>query len=131
MALTLYGTGYLLAAYMKSDLVDALGWLTNQQLLDAIAIGQMTPGPFLTVASSTGMFIRGFQGAVVATAAIFLPSFFLIGFLGNRVCLIRGTQWGKAVLSGINAAVVAVLLVVTVSFHWRLLIIGFDLSLWF
>jgi chromate transporter len=116
MAVTLYGTGYLLIAYMQGDLVDGLGWLSVQQLLDVIAIGQMTPGPFLTTATAAGMLLAGWPGAIVATIGIFLPSFFLVGLLGNKVSYFRSSTWGKHMLKGINAAVIAVLLVVAFTF---------------
>ena len=116
MASVLYGSGYLLVAYMQTDLVDRLGWLTIQQMLDVLAIGQMTPGPFLTTATAAGMVIAGLPGAFAATLGIFLPSFFLIGILGGRVQTLRNSTWGKHFLVGVNAAVVAVLLVVAYKF---------------
>jgi chromate transporter len=116
MALVLYGSGYLLVAYMQADLVDRLGWLTMQQMLDVLAIGQMTPGPFLTTATAAGMVMAGLPGALAATVGIFLPSFFLIGILGKRVQSLRSSAWGKDFLMGVNAAVVAVLLIVALRF---------------
>jgi chromate transporter len=123
MALVLYGSGYLLVAYMQADLVDRLGWLSMQQMLDVLAMGQMTPGPFLTTATAAGMVIAGFPGALAATVGIFLPSFFLIGLLGGRVQALRESTWGKHFLLGVNAAVVAVLLIVSLRFAAG---IGFD-----
>lgn len=123
MALVLYGSGYLLVAYMQADLVERLGWLSMQQMLDVLAIGQMTPGPFLTTATAAGMVIAGFPGALAATVGIFLPSFFLIGLLGGRVQALRKSTWGKHFLLGVNAAVVAVLLIVSLRFAAG---IGFD-----
>lgn len=130
IALTLYGTGYLLVAYMQGEFVDRLGWLTNQQLLDVIAIGQMTPGPFLTTATSAGMLIGGLPGALVATVAIFTPSFFLIALIGPRIERMRNSAWGRHLLKGLNAAVVAVLLAVALKFgyevatHWSRLLVA-------
>lgn len=115
IAITLYGTGYLLVAYMQGELVDRLGWLSNQQLLDVIAIGQMTPGPFLTTATAAGMLVAGWPGAVVATVAIFLPSFFLIALVGPRIAALRASTWGQQALRGVNAAVVALLLAVALT----------------
>jgi chromate transporter len=123
MALVLYGSGYLLVAYMQADLVDRLGWLSMQQMLDVLAIGQMTPGPFLTTATAAGVVIAGFPAALAATVGIFLPSFFLIGLLGGRVQALRESTWGKHFLLGVNAAVVAVLLMVSLRFAAG---IGFD-----
>lgn len=130
IAVTLYGTGYVLVAYMQGEFVDRLGWLTNQQLLDVIAIGQMTPGPFLTTATSAGMIIGGLPGALVATAAIFTPSFFLIALIGPRIERLRNSAWGRHLLKGLNAAVVAVMLAVALKFglevatHWTRLAVA-------
>ena len=116
MAVTLYGTGYVLIAYMQAELVDRLGWLSMAQLLDVIAIGQMTPGPLLTTATAAGMLIGGLPTAIVATIGIFLPSFVLIGLLGGKVEQLRASAWGKNFLAGLNPAVAAVLLLVSIRF---------------
>lgn len=116
MAVTLYGTGYVLMAYMQAELVDRLGWLSMAQLLDVIAIGQMTPGPLLTTATAAGMLIGGLPAAVLATIGIFLPSFVLIGLLGGKVDQLRASTWGQNFLAGLNPAVAAVLLLVSIRF---------------
>jgi len=85
----LFGSGYLLIAYLERDLVNSFGWLTHSQLLDAIAIGQMTPGPVLTTATFVGYLVAGWQGALVATVAIFLPSFVIVFSMGPLLPRLR------------------------------------------
>jgi len=77
----LFGSGYVLVAFLEGDLVQGRGWLTQQQLLDAIAVGQFTPGPVLSTATFIGYQILGVSGAIVATLAIFFPSFTLFYYL--------------------------------------------------
>ncbi|HEV2296360.1 MAG TPA: chromate efflux transporter [Tepidisphaeraceae bacterium] len=121
---TLFGSGYVLVSYLKSGLVDQFQWLTEAQLLDAIAIGQITPGPLLTTATFAGYLIGyttfdggvsgGVAGAVIATVAIFLPSFLFILVLGPLLQRIRTNRYARGALDGMNAAVVALILVVTI-----------------
>jgi len=100
----LYGSGYVLLAFLEQDLVERLGWLTSTQLLDAVAVGQVTPGPVFTTATFVGYQIDGFAGAAVATVAIFLPSFVFVALLARIVPLIRRSTWAGGALDGVNAA---------------------------
>lgn len=119
---TLFGSGYVLVTYLQSGLVEQYHWLTSRQLLDAVSVGQVTPGPLLTTATFIG-FLRGHDllgttwggmlGGVVATIAIFLPAFFFVAILGVILPRIRGNPMVRGALDGMNAAVVALILVVT------------------
>lgn len=108
----LYGSGYVLVAFLEGDLVGRYGWLTHQQLLDAIAIGQMTPGPVLTTATFVGYLLLGVPGAVVATTAIFLPSLFLVGILNPVIARLRARPWASSFLDSVNSAALALMVVV-------------------
>ena len=89
-----------------------LGWMTSQQLLDAIAIGQMTPGPLLTTATFVGYLLLGVPGAVVATTAIFFPSLILVGLLNPVIARLRARPWSSAFLDSVNSAALALMAVV-------------------
>jgi chromate transporter len=110
----LYGSGYVLLAFLKSDFVTRLGWLTEQQLLDAVAIGQVTPGPLFTTATFIGYLLGGFTGGLVATAGIFLPSFIIVAFSSQIIPHIRRSVWAGALLDGINAASIGLMAAVTI-----------------
>lgn len=110
----LYGSGYVLVAFIQRGLVDNLGWLTQQQLLDAVAAGQITPGPFTSTAAFVGYFLLGVPGAIVAAVAIFLPSFVFTWILNPIVPKLRKSQWTAAFLDAINVASVALMLAVTI-----------------
>jgi chromate transporter len=110
----LYGSGYVLLAFLQDDLVDRLGWLTQDQLLDAISVGQVTPGPLFSTATFVGYLVAGLPGAALATIGIFLPSFLLVGLLIRLVDKIRERAWSSAFLDGVNAASVALMAGVTV-----------------
>ena len=105
----LYGSGYVLLAFLRSDLVVRLDVLTNQQLLDAVAIGQFTPGPLFTTATFIGYLIAGVPGAVVATVGIFLPAFCFVAAIGPYVERLRLRTWTAALLDGVNAAAVGLM----------------------
>jgi chromate transporter len=100
----LYGSGYVLLAFLQRDLVERLGWLTSQQLLDAIAIGQFTPGPVFTTATFVGYLLAGNAGAIAGTIGIFLPAFLLVGIVNPWVQALRRSRWFGAFLDGVNAA---------------------------
>jgi chromate transporter len=105
----LYGSGYVLLAFLHGDFVSRLHWLTEKQLADAISIGQVTPGPVFTTATFVGYLVAGVPGAVLATVAIFLPSFVLVGLLTKISGKIREKAWSSALLDGVNAAAVALM----------------------
>jgi len=109
VGLTLYGSGYVLVAYLQGGLVEQLGWLTQTQLLDAIAIGQFTPGPVLTTATFVGYLVAGFPGAVIATLAIFLPSFLFVLILNPLIPKMRQSKWLSAFLDAANVASVGLM----------------------
>jgi chromate transporter len=100
----MYGSGYVLLAFLQRNLVDQYGWLTTRQLLDAVAVGQVTPGPVFTTATFVGWQIDGFGGAAVATLGIFLPSFVFVALLGRIVPWMRARPSARAFLNGVTAA---------------------------
>jgi chromate transporter len=99
-----FGSGYVLLALLRADLVDASHWLSDRQLVDAIAIGQATPGPVFTTATFIGYLLGGVPGAAVATLGIFLPGFALVPLLDRLSRLVERRSWAKAFLDGANAA---------------------------
>lgn len=107
----LFGSGYVLISYLQDDLVLNLGWLTNRQLLDTIAIGQFTPGPVLTTATAVGYVVGGIPAALVATFAIFLPAFVLVIVTAPLIPKMRNSRFFSAFLDGVNAATIAAILV--------------------
>jgi chromate transporter len=100
----LYGSGYVLLAFLQRDLVERHQWLTSQQLLDAIAIGQLTPGPVFTTATFVGYLLSGNAGAIAGTIGIFLPAFLLVGLVNPWVPKLRRSPWASGFLDGVNAA---------------------------
>jgi chromate transporter len=113
---TLYGSGYVLLAFLRNDFVHRLGWLSDRQLLDAIAVGQVTPGPVFTTATFVGYVLAGWTGAVLATVAIFLPSFVFVALSHPLLPRIRGSRGAGAFLDGVNVAAVGLMAAVT----WQL-----------
>lgn len=108
----LYGSGYVLFAYMDESLVRNNHWLTRQQLMDSIAVGQITPGPILSSATFAGYLIGGTTGGVIATAGIFLPSFFISFFLHKLLSSARQSQKLRLFLDGLSAASISIIAVV-------------------
>ena len=109
----LFGSGYVLLAFLRADLVQRLGWLTESQLIDAIAVGQVTPGPVFTTATFIGYVLAGPSGALVATAGIFLPAFIFVALSGPLVPKLRASTTAAAFLDGVNVASLALMVVVT------------------
>ena len=104
-----YGSGYTLLAFLRADLVQNLHWLTDKQLLDAVSIGQFTPGPVFTTATFIGYILGGLPGAVVATVGIFLPSFVFIALIHPVAARLRQFAWTATLLDGVNAAALALM----------------------
>jgi chromate transporter len=109
----LFGSGYVLLAFLRADLVDQRHWLTEAQLLDAVAAGQVTPGPVFTTATFIGYVLGGTPGALVATVGIFLPAFFFVAVSGPLVPRLRRSAAAGSFLDGVNVASLALMAVVT------------------
>ncbi len=125
----LYGSGYVLLAFLQRDLVEKNHWLTSQQLLDAIAIGQLTPGPVLTTATFVGYLVAGHAGALAGTVGIFLPAFLLVGLVNPWVPKLRQSPWASGFLDGVNAASLGLMGGVTYSLARAALVDGWTMGL--
>jgi len=112
----LYGSGYVLLAFLRADLVQRWGWLTDQQLMDAIAVGQFTPGPVFTTATFIGYVVAGVPGALLATLGIFFPSFVFVAASSPLIPRIRRSGWAGSFLDGVNVASLGLMATVT----WQL-----------
>jgi len=112
----LYGSGYVLLAFLRADFVVRFGWLTDQQLIDAVAIGQVTPGPVFTTATFIGFILDGTPGALLATLGIFLPSFIFVAISNPLIPRIRRSAWVSGLLDGVNVASLGLMAAVT----WQL-----------
>jgi chromate transporter len=112
----LFGSGYVLLAFLRADLVERWGWLTESQLLDAIAVGQFTPGPVFTTATFIGFILNGPVGALLATVGIFLPAFLFVALSAPFIPKLRASLTASAFLDGVNVASLALMGVVT----WQL-----------
>ncbi len=110
----LYGSGYVLLAFLRADFVQRLGWLTDKQLLDAIAVGQVTPGPLFTSATFIGYLLGGVPGGLLATLGIFLPSFVFVAITNPWIPKIRNSKWAASFLDGVNVASLALMTAVTI-----------------
>jgi chromate transporter len=111
-----FGSGYVLLAFLHADLVTHRGWLTDAQLVDAVAVGQVTPGPVFTTATFVGFILGGIRGAILATVGVFLPGFLLVAASGPLVPRIRKSKIASAFLDGVNVASLALMAAVT----WQL-----------
>ncbi len=112
----LFGSGYVLLAFLRSDFVVRLHWLTEKQLLDAVAVGQVTPGPVFTTATFIGYVLAGVPGAIVSTVGIFIPGFILVAISGPIIPHIRRSALASAALDGVIVGSLALMGVVT----WQL-----------
>ena len=125
----LYGSGYVLLAFLQRDLVEQQQWLTSQQLLDAIAIGQITPGPVFTTATFVGYLLAGNAGAIAGTIGIFLPAFLLVGLVNPWVPKIRRSPWASGFLDGVNAGSLGLMAGVTFTLGRAALVDGVTVAL--
>lgn len=112
----LYGSGYVLLAFLQHDLVERWQWITSEQLLDAVAIGQLMPGPVFTTATFIDYLLAGHAGALVATLGIFLPSFIFVAAVNPWIPQLRQSAWASRFLDGVNVASLVLMAVVT----WKL-----------
>ena len=108
-----FGSGYVLLAFLRADFVGHLRWLTDQQVLDAVAVGQFTPGPVFTTATFIGYLLGGMPGALLATLGIFLPSFFFAAAVFPLVGIVRRSRWAGAFLDGVNVGALGLMAGVT------------------
>jgi len=120
IAVILFGSGYVLIAYVDAELVENLGWLTKEQLLDAIAMGQFTPGPVLTTATFIGYQLNGVSGALWASLGMFLPSFFLVGILVKLIPLLRKSKVLASFLDTVNAGAVGIMIAVSLKLTYSM-----------
>jgi chromate transporter len=121
IAVILYGSGYVLIAYVDSELVERLAWLTKEELLDAIAVGQFTPGPVLTTATFIGYQLRGLSGALAASLGMFLPSFVFVALLVKIIPFIKKSKLLSFILGFINAGAVGIMIAVTLKLSYNFL----------
>jgi chromate transporter len=131
----LYGSGYVLIAFLEGGLVKEYGWLTYQQLLDAVAIGQFTPGPVLSTATFVGYVVSGAPGALIATTAIFLPSFIFVLILNPLIPRLRKSKMMSAFLDSVNISAIGLMASVIISLagqtllDWRAIVIAIIASI--
>jgi chromate transporter len=111
-----FGSGYVLLAFLRTEFVDRLRWLTEKQLIDAVAIGQFTPGPVFTTATFIGYLVAGIPGALLATIGIFLPGFALVALSAGLLPRLRRSAWASATLDGVVVGSLALMAVVA----WQL-----------
>ena len=109
----LYGSGYVLIAFLRADFVERLGWLTEGQLIDAIAVGQITPGPLFTSATFIGYFLGGIPAALIATLGIFLPAYIFVAISNPIIPKLRQSPWAGSLLDGVIVASLGLMAAVT------------------
>ena len=114
LGVVVFGSGYALLAFLRRDLVTGLGWLSAREVLDAVVAGQVTPGPLFTTATFLGYLLGGLPAAIVATAAIFLPSFLMVAALEPLIGRVRHSRWAGAALDGVTVAALGLMAGVTV-----------------
>lgn len=130
IGMVLFGSGYVLIAYLQGELIDKLHWISQQELLDAVAIGQFTPGPVLSTATFIGYQLNGINGAIMATVGIFLPAFILVAAINPLIPLLRRSPWSAAFLDAVNVssigvmAAVVIKLAVNVLINWQAALIA-------
>ncbi len=117
-----FGGGYILVAYFDGEFVQGLHWLTRQELLDAIAVGQFTPGPFLSSPTFIGYQIAGISGAIAATVGIIIPAFVFVAILNSLIPKLRNSNFFSKFLDAVNVSALAVMLVVAVQLGSEVLI---------
>jgi chromate transporter len=122
IGLVMYGGGYVLIAFLQRELVDRQHLITSQQLLDAVAVGQITPGPLFTTATFVGYLLAGHGGAIAATVGIFLPGFVLVAILHPWINKMRQSNWARGFLDGINPAAWGLMAIVS----WQLATTSID-----
>jgi chromate transporter len=125
----LYGSGYVLLAFLRADLVQRWGWLTDQQLMDAIAVGQFTPGPVFTTATFIGYVVAGVPGALLATFGIFFPSFVFVAASSPLIPRIHRSKWAGSFLDGVNVASLGLMATVAWQLGRAALVDGVTVSL--
>ena len=118
----LYGGGYVLVAYLEGGLVDDYGWLSERELLDAVAIGQLTPGPMLSTATFVGYLVAGFPGAAVATLGILLPCFVFVAAVNPLIPRLRNSRWASLFLDAVGAASIGLMAAVTITLGLAILV---------
>ena len=125
----LYGSGYVLLAFLRADFVTGLGWLTDRQLVDAIAIGQITPGPVFTTATFIGYLLGGMPGALLATLGIFLPSFIFVAVSSPIIPRLRNSPYTSRLLDGVNVASLGLMAGVTLQLAQTALVDPFTIAI--
>jgi len=125
----LFGSGYVLLAFLRSEFVQRLGWLTEQKVLDAVIAGQITPGPVFSSATFIGYLLGGWKSALLATLGILLPSFLFVGLLSRILPIVRKSPWAAAFLDGVNVASLGLMAGVLVQLGRAAIVDAFSLVL--